>query len=180
MTLDVQECLYNSEFLIESEARIVGIANLCLDWHVLKNFINTSHLCPGKPITTLGQFLNTVFLVQCLFCFIIQQKLYVYGLSMYMGLLNEAMYEIRSKHIFHAHIRALLRPLRSTFRSIYLILDRFPVVRQTVLEKNNALHGIQNTYCGCCVLLWVRACNVLAQASIFFLILLIRLPHPRP
>ena len=26
MTLDVQKCLYNSEFLIESEARIVGIA----------------------------------------------------------------------------------------------------------------------------------------------------------
>ena len=27
MTLNVQKCLYNSEFLIESEARIVGIAN---------------------------------------------------------------------------------------------------------------------------------------------------------
>ena len=28
MTLDVQKCLYNSEFLIESEARIVGIAHM--------------------------------------------------------------------------------------------------------------------------------------------------------
>ena len=45
MTLDVQKCLYNSEFLIESEARIVGIAknllNIGMCFHLWYNNVDT-------------------------------------------------------------------------------------------------------------------------------------------
>ena len=79
-----EECWIQDIFIFLACGDIEIICELLgrkINDHVLKNFINTFYLCPERPITTLGRFLNTVDLVRYLFFFIIQQKFNVYGLS---------------------------------------------------------------------------------------------------